>query len=177
MPLDALYAALPPYAGDLRDTLKLLVEEDVLTLDRRWGCLLACACAVGEPRTLRAVDADAPLDADWRAAARTASALVSVNAVYYRAVHAMASPDYATLHARLKMTALGSPPIPKPDFELLCLAVSTVYGCGVCLDAHEKELRTRGTPPEQMQAALRIAAVVHGVARTLAAEAALAEGA
>ena len=43
----------------------------------------------------------------------------------------------------------------------------------MCLDAHEAELRKRGLTTDQIQAGLRIGAVVNAVARTMAAETAL----
>ena len=42
---------------------------------------------------------------------------------------------------------------------------------GVCIDSHEKILRDAGLTAEQVQAAVRIAAVVHAVAATLDGEA------
>jgi len=50
------------------------------------------------------------------------------------------------------------------------MAVSAVNGCGMCLDAHEAELRKAGFTSEQIQASIRIAAVVNAVARVLEAE-------
>jgi alkyl hydroperoxide reductase subunit D len=44
----------------------------------------------------------------------------------------------------------------------------------MCLEAHEKVCREHGLSAEQIQAAVRIAATVHSVARTLSAEEALA---
>jgi alkyl hydroperoxide reductase subunit D len=52
--------------------------------------------------------------------------------------------------------------------------VSAVNGCGMCLDAHEAELKNHGVPAQQIQAALRIAAVVNAASRVVASEAALA---
>jgi alkyl hydroperoxide reductase subunit D len=52
--------------------------------------------------------------------------------------------------------------------------VSAINGCGMCLDAHEAELRKHGMTSEQIQAALRIGAVVNAVACVVAAETALA---
>jgi len=48
--------------------------------------------------------------------------------------------------------------------------VSAINGCGVCIDSHEKVLRQAGLSTEQIQAAVRIAAVVHAVAATLDGE-------
>ncbi|MBU4039514.1 MAG: carboxymuconolactone decarboxylase family protein, partial [Alphaproteobacteria bacterium] len=67
-----------------------------------------------------------------------------------------------------------NPGVDKMDFELWSTAVSAVNGCGSCLDAHEGALRKHGVPATQVQAALRIAAVVHAASRIAAAETALA---
>ena len=77
----------------------------------------------------------------------------------------------STLPARLRMNVIGKPGVDKADFELWCLAVSAINGCGVCIDSHEKILREAGLSAEQIQAAIRIAAVVHAVAVTLDGEA------
>jgi alkyl hydroperoxide reductase subunit D len=55
---------------------------------------------------------------------------------------------------------------------LWSLAVSAINGCGLCITAHDKVVRAAGITAEQVQAAVRIAAVVHAVAVTLEAEAA-----
>ena len=47
-------------------------------------------------------------------------------------------------------------------------------GCGACMDAHEGELRKHGVANTQVQAALRIASVVHAASRIIASETALA---
>ncbi len=171
MSLTDLAAALPVTAADVAESLRLLDDDPVLSDTRRSGCAVACAYALGEPRVLEALG-DGGLDRDWRAAASAAAALMAMNAVYYRAVRSMSTPQYATLPARLSMRKLGDPPIAKTDFDLLCLSVAAIFGCGVCLDAHEKELRTGGTDPAVMQAALRMAAVIHACAVVLRAEAA-----
>ena len=78
-----------------------------------------------------------------------------------------------TMPARLRMNVIGNPGVPKADFELWSMAVSAINGCGMCLDAHEAELRKHGMTSEQIQAALRIGAVVNAVACVMAAEKAL----
>jgi alkyl hydroperoxide reductase subunit D len=50
------------------------------------------------------------------------------------------------------------------DFELWCLAVSAINGCAACVDAHEKVLREKGVNEESIAPAVRIAAVLHGLA-------------
>ena len=48
-------------------------------------------------------------------------------------------------------------------------------GCGKCLVAHERVVRGAGISAEQVQAAVRIAAVVHAIAVTLDAEEAISQ--
>ncbi len=55
------------------------------------------------------------------------------------------------------------------------LAVSAINGCGMCIDSHEKVVRAAGITAEAVQAAVRIAAVVHAVAATLDGEAAIGQ--
>jgi alkyl hydroperoxide reductase subunit D len=72
------------------------------------------------------------------------------------------------------MNVLANPGVAKADFELWSLAVSAINGCGMCLDSHEAELKKHGVPAQQVQAALRIGAVVNAVSRVLEAETAIA---
>ncbi len=95
---------------------------------------------------------------------------MAMNNVYYRFVHLVESEEYAKLPAKLRMNVMANPGTSKENFELWSLAVSAVNGCGKCLIAHERVLRAHGVTAEQVQAAVRIAAVVHAVAVTLEAE-------
>jgi alkyl hydroperoxide reductase subunit D len=99
---------------------------------------------------------------------------MGMNNVYYRALHLMHNQEYRTLPARLRMNVIANPGVDRVDFELWCTAVSAVNGCGMCLDSHEEELRKRDFSATQIQAALRIAAVVNAAAGVLRAESALA---
>jgi len=92
---------------------------------------------------------------------------MGMNNVYYRALHLMRNQEYRTLPARLRMNVIANPGVDKADFELWCLAVSAINGCGMCLDSHEEELRKAGVTAQSIQAALRIAAVIHAVSQTL----------
>jgi alkyl hydroperoxide reductase subunit D len=106
-------------------------------------------------------------------AAKAAAAIMGMNNIYYRFVHLASAPDYKTLPAKLRMNVIAQPGVEKVDFELWSLAISAINGCGMCIDAHERELRKHGLTAEQVQAAVRIGAVVHAVAAVLDGEAAL----
>lgn len=173
MSLDALREALPPYAKDLSLNLSSLANETVLGDQQKWGTFLASAYAVGQPETVKAIEAAATaagLTPEAASAAKAAAAIMGMNNVYYRALHLMGNVEYRTLPAKLRMNVIGNPGVDKADFELWCTAVSAINGCGACLDSHEEELRKRGVPVLQVQAGIRIAAVVNAVSRVLAAE-------
>jgi len=174
MSLDSLRDQLPAYAKDLSLNLSSLASETLLDDQQKWGCFLACAYAVGQPDTLKAIEGAAVLSDDARTAAKAAAAIMGMNNVYYRALHLLKNQDYATLPARLRMNILANPGVPKADFELWSLAVSAVNGCGMCLDAHEDVLKKHAVPAVNIQAALRIASVVNAVSRVVAAEKAAA---
>lgn len=176
MSLDALHDALPPYARDLAANLQALEADATLTDQQKWGCFLACASALGEPTTLREVTGAAKLGEAAADAARSAAAIMGMNNVYYRAMHLLKNGEYAAMPSKLRMGVLADPGVEKADYELWSLAVSAVNGCGLCLDAHDEELRRRAMPPGAIQTALRIAAVTAGVAQVLRAEAAVREG-
>jgi AhpD family alkylhydroperoxidase len=93
---------------------------------------------------------------------------MAMNNIYYRFVHLVGDADYQTMPARLRMNVIGNPGIDEIDFEIYSLAVSAVNGCGLRIEAHEKQLRRHEVSREAIQSAIRIAAVVHAVAATLA---------
>jgi alkyl hydroperoxide reductase subunit D len=175
MSFDALREQIPGYAKDLSLNLSSLAAETLLTDQQKWGAFLASAHAVGVPAVLRAVEAaavEAGLSPEAVAAAKSASAIMGMNNVYYRALHLVSNPEYRTLPARLRMNVMANPGVDKVDFELWCTAVSAINGCGACLDSHEQELKKHGVVNTHVQAALRIGAVVNAVSRVVAAEAA-----
>jgi len=177
MSLDALRETLPAYAKDLSLNLSSLASETLLSDQQKWGAFVASAHAAGAPSVITAVEAaatEAGLSDEARTAAKAAAAIMGMNNIYYRATHLLTNKEYATLPARLRMNVLANPGVDKADFELWSTAVSAVNGCGMCLDAHEAELKKHGVTAQQIQAALRIAAVVNAVSQVLIGEAALA---
>ena len=172
MSIETLKDRLPDYARDLKLNLSSLAAEPVLSEQSRAGTFVACALAARNETTSKALLAEfAPqLSPEALAAAKAAAAIMAMNNIYYRFTHLASSPDYKTMPAKLRMNVIGKPGIDKADFELWCLAVSAINGCGVCIDSHEKVLREAGVTAEQIQAAVRIAAVVHAVAATLEGE-------
>ncbi|MER7208455.1 carboxymuconolactone decarboxylase family protein [Streptosporangium sp. NPDC000239] len=176
MSVDNLKGALPEYAKDVKLNLGSLVTTSSLGEQQLWGTLLACAAATRSQRVIAEIAAEAAdvLSAEAFRAAKGAAAIMAMNNVYYRSMHLIGDETYATMPAKLRMTIIGNPGVDKVDFELWSLAVSAIGGCGRCLESHEQVLRKAGLPREQIQEAIRIAAVVNAVAAVLESEAALA---
>jgi len=175
MAINDLKETLPDYAKDLKLNLSSLSREKALSEQQLYGTLLACALAASEPTTIRHLheEARAKLSDEALTAAKAAAAIMAMNNVYYRFTHLASAEDYQQMRAGLRMNVIGNPGIEREDFELFCLAVSAINACGVCIDSHDATLRKAGMKPESLQAAVRIASVVHAVARTVAGEAAL----
>lgn len=174
MSLESLKAQLPEYAKDLKLNLSNLASETVLSEQQKAGAFVASALAARNPAVSEALIAEfAPrLSPEALTAAKAAASIMAMNNIYYRFTHLASAPDYRTMPAKLRMNVIAKPGVDKVDFELWSLAVSAINGCGLCIDSHEKVVREHGLTTEQVQAAVRIAAVVHAVAATLDGEAA-----
>jgi alkyl hydroperoxide reductase subunit D len=169
MSLDTIKDQLPDYARDLKLNLgSVLTVQGAPGLSERQIAAIALSTAIAARNTqlIQAIEAWAnpQLDDAHVNAARAAAAIMGMNNVYYRFLHLVEDAEYQTMPARLRMNVIGNPGIDKLDFELLSLAVSAVNGCGLCITSHERKLRDGGVTREQIQSAVRIAAVIHAVA-------------
>lgn len=175
MGVDTLKESLPAYAKDIKLNLGSVITTSSLGEQRLWGTVLACALATRSPKVIAEISQEAAdyLSAEAFQAAKAAAAIMAMNNIYYRSTHLIGDETYATLPARLRMTVIGNPGVDKTDFELWCLAVSAINGCGTCLASHEQVLRKADVPREQIQEALRIAAVINATASVIESEAAL----
>jgi alkyl hydroperoxide reductase subunit D len=171
MSLEALKSSLPEYARDIRLNLGSLATDPGLTDEQRAGTFIASALASRNPVVTEMVLADfAPvLTPEALAAAKAAAAVMAMNNVYYRFTHLVGG-DYPSMPARLRMNVMAKPGVDKAMLELWSMAVSAVNGCGICMESHERAVRQHGLGAEQVQTAVRIAAVVHAAAAVLEGE-------
>jgi lipoyl-dependent peroxiredoxin subunit D len=167
--LDELREAIPEPARDLRLNLQSVLAESSLTPAQRWGVAVASAVASRNPGLREAVlsDARAVVEAAVVDDGVAAAALMGMNNVYYRFRHLIDKPSYGEKPARLRMNRIAKPAGLKVDFELFCLAVSAVNGCGTCMQAHEQVVLAGGLSEDQVHDAIRIAATIHGAAVAL----------
>jgi alkyl hydroperoxide reductase subunit D len=169
MQLETLLNEVPEHAKDLRLNMGSVMRQPELTPVQAWGTAVACATAVRHPRLIAAIEAEAlpVLGEQGLFGARAAAAVMGMNNIYYRFRHLSSNPKYGEMPARLRMSVIGKHGADPVSFELWCLAVSAINGCGVCVDAHEKVLREKGAGEEMILAAVRIAAVIHALAAAL----------
>jgi alkyl hydroperoxide reductase subunit D len=175
MSLEALRNHLPDYAKDQKLNLGSLATEPVLTEQQRAGTFIVSALASRNAEVTRAIIAEfgPKLSPEALTAAKAAASIMGMNNVYYRFTHLVPG-DYSTMPAKLRMNVMAKPGVEKADFELWSLAVSAINGCGMCMESHEKTVLQHGISKEAVQAAVRIASVVHATAATLDGEDALA---
>lgn len=170
MSIDRLKERLPDHARDLRINLNVIAGATALSPQQAWGTAVAAALTSRNHEVIAAVDeaAAAQLSPEAMAAARGAASIMGMNNVYYRFVHMMGEgSEYPEMPARLRMQIIGKPGVDSLDFELWCLAASAITGCEMCVRSHEKAVREKRGTKEQVHEAVRIAAVLHGIALTL----------
>ncbi|MCP3098138.1 carboxymuconolactone decarboxylase family protein [Myxococcus sp. K15C18031901] len=166
--LEVVRSELADAHKDTRLNLQAVLEGGSLTPEQRWGVAVASAFAVRNERLKEAMLEEArkalanpePVIEDARAAA----SLMAMNNVYYRFRHMIGKESYSTKRAGLRMNRLAQVLTTKVDFELVCLAVSAINGCEMCMQSHEKVVLDGGLSEDQVHDAVRIAAVVHAAA-------------
>lgn len=175
MSIQTLKSRIPDYAKDIKLNLSSLAGDETLDTQKLWGTFLASAIATGNATVIAAIEEEAAdnLSAAALDAAKSAASIMAMNNIYYRFAHIASNKEYATMPAKLRMNVIGNPGVDKVDFELWSLAVSAINGCGMCIDAHEAELRKHGLGSADIQTAVRIAATVNAVASVIASEDAL----
>jgi alkyl hydroperoxide reductase subunit D len=166
MNLEALLDTVPAYAKDLKLNFSAVMAQTELTKQQAWGTAVASAMASRNPEMIHAVFAEASnhLSPQVLDAAKGAAALMGMNNIYYRFHHLSKNEKYATLPARLRMNIVRTHGIDAADFELWCTVASAINACGKCVDSHERVLREKGVNEEAINAAIRIASVIHGLA-------------
>ena len=173
---DRLKELAEPYR-DHRLNLKTALSDSSLSVEERYAVAVAAA-AFARDLSLVQLLRDASEGAVSPEAiedALAASAIMSMNTVYYRSIHMLGKPGYEQMPPRLRMNRMMKPASSKRLFELCSLACAAVAGCQRCLAAHEATLRKEGVTEQQVHDAVRTAAIVHGVTNALALSGAASE--
>lgn len=168
MSVENLKAALPEYAKDLKLNLGSITRTAALNEEQLWGTLLASAAATRNAQVLGEIGAEAADNLSEQAynAALGAASIMGMNNVFYRG-RGFLEGKYDDLRAGLRMNIIANPGVDKANFELWSFAVSSINGCSHCLVAHEHTLRESGVSREAILEALKVAAIVSGVAQAI----------
>ncbi len=175
MSVENLKATLPEYARDLKLNLGSISRTTVLNEEQLWGTLLASAAASRNTQVLAEIGAEAAdyLSAEAYQAALSAASIMGMNNVFYRG-RGFLEGRYDDLRPGLRMNIIANPAVDKANFELWCFAVSSINGCSHCMVAHEHTLREAGMSREGVLEALKVAAIISGVAQAITASQTLA---
>jgi alkyl hydroperoxide reductase subunit D len=167
--VESVRARLPENARDTKLNLQSVMQSVTLSAAQRLGVAVASAAAARNAELLDAMLADAREEAGDAVIddALAAVSLMAMNNVYYRFKHMVGKESYEAKPARLRMQRIAKPATNKADFELFCLAVSTINGCEVCVRSHESAVIGHGLTEDQVVDAVRIAAVVNAAAVAL----------
>ncbi len=169
MSIEQLKNQLPEYAKDIKlNLIYILSEEGALDLNQNQIYLVALgvAYALKNRLIIAAILAETRQilsEADIQAA-KAAATIMAMNNIYYRFVHLTSDKSFSTMPAKLRMNIIGNPGTDKINFELTCLAISSINGCGMCMDAHTNALIKSGISKLGIQSSIRIASVLHAVA-------------
>jgi alkyl hydroperoxide reductase subunit D len=167
--IDKLRDALPESAKDTRLNLQSVLTASSLTPAQLWGTAVAASIATRNAEVAHAIVTDARevVEPNIIEDAKAAASLMAMNNVYYRFRHMVGREVYNTKPARLRMNWMAKPLGSKVDFELYCLAVSTINGCETCIRSHEQVVIEGGLSEEQVHDAVRIAATIQAAAVSL----------
>ncbi|MFN7998900.1 MAG: carboxymuconolactone decarboxylase family protein [Bryobacteraceae bacterium] len=172
MELEKLLESCPDYAKDLKLNLSSVLRQVELTDQQIWGTAVCSAIAARNTEITEVIlgEAEKHLTPQALNGAKAGAAVMGMNNVFYRFRHLSGNAKYSEIPARLRMQVIRSHGADPVDFELWCLVVSAINGCGVCVESHEKVLREKGVKEEVILAAVRIASVIHGLAGVMDAE-------
>jgi len=159
--IETLRERLPEELKDLRLNLPSVLSGEQLPGGQALGVAAAAARFARSGELVAAIESDLraghPDEAEALLADAVAAAgLMGMNTVYYRFRHMIGKESYNS--------RLAQPATDKPTFELMSLACAAIAGCEACIRNHEGSLVGLGISEEACHDAVRIAAVISGVA-------------
>jgi alkyl hydroperoxide reductase subunit D len=173
MSLETLKDVIKDYAKDVRINLDTILSPEGapgLSQEQIYGTFLAAAYATKSEKLKDLAQAlvQDVLSPEERQGVKAATTIMAMNNIYYRYLHLLeGNEDLKKLPAKLRMNIIGRPGIAKVNFEIYCLVVSAITGCGMCINAHVHELKKSGLDDLGIQSAIRIGAVVNSVSEAL----------
>ncbi len=168
--LNILREQLPDAARDIKINLTNVLQPGALNAAQTWGVAVSSGYASRNTVLTKALIADARaagVEETVLEDAKAAAVLMGMNNVYYRFRHVIGKEEYSQKPARLRMMRLKQVATNQTDFELLCLAVSAINNCQMCVQSHEAVVVEGGLSSDQVHDAVRIAATIQAAAVAL----------
>ena len=163
--LEQLKQQLPEFAKDARINLTKVLDLsqlDGLTEKQVVGVALAVSYHLGNHALLLGLN-ELNQDANVDGAAKIAASLMAMSNIYYRFIHLSEDSELGQLPAGLRMQGMMNPGTDSVTFEVMCLGVSILNGCGACMSAHIRQLKEHGLPTQALTRIGKIASVLHAV--------------
>ena len=169
MNIKELINTFPDYAKDIKLNYSKILNEDILNKKQLYGIILISSFTtqLNSLKDAALEETKEFIDEELMEDVYGAYSIMSMNAIYYRFTHLSSENDYFTMPANLRMQYLSRFKIDKSDFEMLCLAVAIIIGCGKCINAHENILRENNISKLHIQTVARIASIINSVANVI----------
>ena len=169
MNIKELINTFPDYAKDIKLNYSKILNEDILNKKQLYGIILISSFTtqLNSLKDAALEETKEFIDEELMEDVYGAYSIMSMNAIYYRFTHLSSENDYFTMPANLRMQYLSKFKIDKSDFEMLCLAVAIIIGCGKCINAHENILRENNISKLHIQTVARIASVINSIASVI----------
>lgn len=162
-------SSFPEYAKDIKLNYSKILNETIFNKQQLHGLILVSSLATKQEDLIEAAleDAKAHIDNGLLEDIYGAYSIMSMNAIYYRFTHLTTSYNYSSMPTNLRMQYLTKHKMNKADFEMLCLAVAVIMGCGKCINAHVEVLSENNISNHNIQTIARIASIINAIANVM----------
>ena len=169
MNITEIVNSFPEYAKDIKLNYSKVLNEEVLNGQQLYGIILISSFStqLSDLKDAALEEVKGHLDETLMEDIYGAYSIMSMNAIYYRFTHLATEYNYSVMPANLRMQYLSRYKIDKSDFEMLCLAVAVIIGCGKCINAHEVVLRKNNITSLSIQTIARIASIINSIANII----------
>ena len=159
----------PEYAKDVKLNYSKILNENILDEGKLYGIILVSGLAtkLSTMKTAALEEVKGHIDDAYIEDVYGAYSVMSMNAIYYRFTHLATGYNYGSMPANLRMQYLTKHTVGKSDFEMMCLAVAVIEGCGKCINAHEVVLRENDISNLNIQTTARIASIINSIANVM----------
>ena len=172
MNITEIIGTFPEYAKDTKLNYSKILNEGILENNILYSIILIASLASKNEILEKAAyeEVKEHLSSEYLEDVKGAYSVMSMNAIYYRFTHLATDYNYSAMPANLRMQYLSKHSVSKTEFEMLCLSVAVLMGCGKCINAHEVVLRENNVSNVKIQAVARISSILNSIANILRIE-------